>query len=192
MLAGVTEPAKDASIRLFVAVVPPEHAVAHLTAALPDRAAVRDGRARWTHSADWHLTLAFLGWVRPDGVAAVERAVAAGVADAPDAAPELAFGGAGHFGRRVLWIGVTGDVAGLSRLSIAVRASLARDGITFDPKPLHPHLTLARGDGLRVPTDLRTYAGPSWAAGEVLLMRSTPGRAAPRYAAVAHWPVVAG
>ena len=187
MLASVSAPP---SIRLFVAVVPPAEAVDHLTAALPNRAAVGDSRARWTHSADWHLTLVFLGWVRPDGVAAVERAVAAGVAAADGPPPELALSGAGHFGRRVLWIGVTGD--DLDRLAAAARSSLERDEIAYDPKPLHPHLTLARGERLRVPADLLAYAGPSWPASEVRLMRSVPGQRAPRYATVGQWPVVAG
>lgn len=193
----MTAPAKEPSIRLFVAVVPSAEAVGHLSGAIGDRTAVRDGDARWSHPDDWHLTLAFLGWVRPDAVTAVERAVAGGIADATSEraagiAPELALAGAGHFGRRVLWIGVTGDVTGLNRLTTAVRASLARDGIGFDPKPLSPHLTVARGDRLRVPDELRRYAGPSWTAGEVLVMRSTPGRRTPRYTAMSRWPVAAG
>jgi 2'-5' RNA ligase len=187
-------------LRLFVAVYPPEH-VADDFAACVERLrvsqAMRDGvNTRVAARDNWHVTLAFLGDVPDDrggdAAAAVERAVAL-------AAPfEVRLTGGGRFGRgrfTLLWVGVGGDVPALAGLSRGVRRELKRARIAYDPKPLRPHVTVARpGDRVdRVAVDadraaLDAYQGPSWTVGEVVLMRSHPGPK-PTYDRLGAWPL---
>jgi 2'-5' RNA ligase len=162
-------------VRVFVAVWPPAEAVAHLSAAV---AAARAGapspgrEPRWVPAARWHLTIAFVGDVDDEGLAKVLRRTQAAAAQRSPAA--LAFAGAGRFGSAVLWAGLTGDVPTL--------AGLAR-AIGWQDKPFRAHLTLARGRGVDLrpwASALQTYAGPTWSAAEVTVVRSTLGPE-PRY-----------
>ena len=179
-------------MRLFVAVVPPEPALAHLDDAV---AAVRREHPslRWVAAPRWHLTLAFLGQVEerrlPDLTARLERA--AGRHPALD----VALSGAGRFDGRVLWVGVTGDAERLVPLAASVNAAVRRTGIEVEERRYRPHVTLARA---REPMDLRpvvaalsSYVGPPWRADELRLVRSTLGRT-PRYDDVGSWPLAGG
>jgi 2'-5' RNA ligase len=87
-------------MRAFVALIPPAAALDELAAALGPVRAVRPD-LRWTPAAHWHLTLAFLGeideGVLPDLTARLARAARR------HPQMDLALGGAGRFGDRVLW-----------------------------------------------------------------------------------------
>jgi len=157
---------------------PPASVLAHADAALqPVREAHPD--LRWVPPARWHLTLAFYGEV-PDGnvegtVAMVERRLRGRVSCA------VSFSGAGQFSRRALWLGVAGQTDVLRATARAV---------TFERRPYRPHLTVAR---LRGGVDasgavvlLRAYAGPTWTADAVHLVRSRLGPS-PSYDDVASW-----
>jgi RNA 2',3'-cyclic 3'-phosphodiesterase len=167
-------------VRLFVAVRPPAVALADAAAAVDAARAVAPG-PRWVPPDRWHLTLAFHGEV-PD--ADVDRLVERTARRLRGAeALELALTGAGAFSRRAVWLGVTGDVAALRSLA----AALVPSG-----RPYRPHLTVARlrGDTDPGPTvaALSDYAGPTWTAGEVHLVRSRLGPT-PAYDDVATWPL---
>jgi RNA 2',3'-cyclic 3'-phosphodiesterase len=167
-------------VRLFVAVVPAAEAIGHLDrAAAPVRVACAD--LAWIPAERWHLTLAFYGEVADRELPRVERRglrATKGVAGL-----DLHFAGAGHFGDRVLWVGVAGERDGLRALA----GALATDG-----RPYRPHLTLARarGDGDPRPaaTMLAPYDGPGWRAAEVVLFRSHLGPQ-PRHEPLARWPL---
>jgi 2'-5' RNA ligase len=170
-------------VRLFIAVVPPVDAIGHLDRAAADvRAACAD--LAWIPADRWHLTLAFYGEVADREVARVERR---GVRATKRAvALDLKFAGAGHFGNRVLWVGVGGERDGLRVLA----GALATDG-----RPYRPHLTLARarrgGDRqARRGGDPRAAAAmlPGWRAAEVVLFRSHLGPK-PRHEPLARWPL---
>jgi RNA 2',3'-cyclic 3'-phosphodiesterase len=154
-------------MRLFVAVFPPPEALSHLKSTLStlDMKLSDPGR--------WHLTLAFLGEVPEAGPAT------AALAEAelnPVGALEIR--GGGRFGS-VLWAAIEGDVTALTRLTRSIRRSLRAKRVPPDDKKFRPHLTLAR----RTPPEqmgkaltlLRDYAGPSWFASEVVLVRSELG-----------------
>jgi RNA 2',3'-cyclic 3'-phosphodiesterase len=167
-------------VRLFAAVVPPAEAVDHLDrAAAPVRAAAAE--LRWIPTERWHLTLAFYGEVADRDVARVERRGLRATRDG--AALDLRFAGGGHFGNRVLWVGVQGDRVALRALA----GQLATDG-----RPYRPHLTLARvreGADLRAPVTMLTpYDGPVWRATEVVLFRSHLGPE-PTHEPIARWPL---
>ena len=164
-----------------MAVRPPPSAVAHAAAAV-DRVRPLAPGLRWVPPERWHLTLAFYGEVADDEV---DRVVAR-TARRLDGAGELglALTGAGRFGGRAVWLGVTGDVAALRSLAGAL-----------DPggRRYRPHLTVARVRGddtgtAAVVAALSAYAGPAWTAGAVHLVRSRLGPA-PAYDDVASWPL---
>jgi 2'-5' RNA ligase len=146
-------------MRLFVAVRPPAAVCAALAAA-----AARPVDPRW------HVTLAFLG----------ERPDAAPVVEALDGLVQrhraftLALAGGGTFGGRVLWCGLSGELAALTALATDVRAAVAGG----EDRPFRAHLTLARGRHLVVPTGLHGFASEPWEVNEVELVRSRLARTA--------------
>ncbi|MDT0350867.1 RNA 2',3'-cyclic phosphodiesterase [Pseudonocardia charpentierae] len=175
-------------MRAFVALVPPASALAELAAALaPVQAA--DPGLRWTPPGQWHLTLAFLGDIEGDGLddgvlpALAERLARAARRHPPT---ELALGGGGRFGDRVLWIRVHDLGAdarrghtGVRGLAGSVGAVARRCGIPVDDRPYRPHLTLARarpGSDLRPAVDaLKDFTGTPWTADALHLVRSRLG-----------------
>ena len=97
----------------------------------------------------------------------------------------LTFAGAGRFGSRVLWVGVRGDLAPLSRLAQSVGAAARRAGAPVDERAHRAHVTLARSrttslDLRPVVAALAHYQGPVWQAASFSLVRSYLGPQ-PRY-----------
>lgn len=188
-------------MRLFVAAYPPAPVVTDLAIAVTKLSiwhAAADGiNVRLAPPEQLHVTLAFLGEVPDARLPDVEAAVAAGVAARPEQL-EVRLAGGGRFGRgrfTVLWVGLSGETAGLVELSTAVRRQLRRSRLPFDVKPLRPHLTIARpGDRLppgQVAEDLAAldgYEGPKWTVDGLHLVRSYQGPK-PRYEHLAVWPL---
>jgi 2'-5' RNA ligase len=90
-----------------------------------------------------------------------------------------------------------GDRKALGELAMSVGAGARRAGAPppDEGRRYRPHVTLAR---CRVPADLRevvaelsSYAGPSWTAREIRLIRSTLG-SQPRYETVGTWNLKTG
>lgn len=170
---------------------PPPEAVEHLRSAVAGlrlwQAAAAGGTVRMPTPDSWHLTVAFLGPVaerRPE----IEAAVDGGVRHWRSGASEplaLRLGGGGRFGSgrsAVVWVGVSGAVAELTRLSDAIRTELTRCGVLPDERPFRAHLTLARpGTGLSavaIQADLAAldrYLGPRWTLDRLDLVASHSG-----------------
>ncbi|WP_262015393.1 RNA 2',3'-cyclic phosphodiesterase [Micromonospora sp. Mcm103] len=187
-------------MRLFAAIYPPAVAVADLTARMKGLRVASARHARLADPANLHLTLAFLGEVPDDRLADVKYALASAARTVR--CPLLRLSGGGCFGAgrsTVLWVDVRGEVEVLDALARSIRGGLREAGLPCDDKPFRAHLTIAR-PGDRVPeSDVRSdvhtlhdYAGPQWAAGELLLIRSHLGRTPPRYTRVAVWALAAG
>lgn len=149
-------------MRLFVAVRPSEHACELLAAAL--------GRPP---DPRWHVTLAFLG-EQP----AAEPFDLTEVA-ARHAGFALRLEGGGTFHGRVLYAGLSGDTDTLTSLAEDVRRACRKAGATIERRRFHGHLTLKRGQGLKVPPALAEHRGPRWSVREVELVRSTLGGPVP-------------
>lgn len=170
-------------MRLFVAVTPPAAAVRDLVQAL---SAELDGEPgpRWVRPEVWHLTLAFLGEVEECRLDQLTTRLAR--AAHRHESFTLAINGAGCFGDRVLWAGLTGDRCALVSLAATVVAAARRSGIVLEDRPYRPHLTLARGtSGVNLRPwvhRFQSYVGPSWIAAELRLVESRLG-AGPGHAA---------
>ena len=185
---------KTRTERLFAALELPQHVVSDLAEVVADLNIARRGSttrpataarrtsspARVVRSANWHLTLAFLGEVPVGRVG--QAAEALGEAALSCAPLQLSVSGGGRFGRgrySVVYAGLDGDVARLVQLVHRIRAGLTAVDLPVDQKQYRPHVTLAR-PGDRVTNQqaaedlltLRRYHGPSWTAGEIVLYRS--------------------
>jgi 2'-5' RNA ligase len=168
------------SVRLFVAVSPPEDARTHLAAALPSLQIggrpVRPGR--------WHLTLAFLEDVPDDRVPEVRAAVDGAAGTTGPFSVRLT--GAGAFGQ-VVWIGLSGETDPLVRLAGELRRRLRDAGFPVEERPFRPHLTIARGVDTRRPStaaalaSLAEYDGPPWTVRQLVLVHSTLGPGGARH-----------
>ncbi|MEV5506351.1 RNA 2',3'-cyclic phosphodiesterase [Streptomyces orinoci] len=185
-------------MRLFVAVIPPSAALAELArAADPLRGLPHADRLRWTDSATWHFTLAFLGEVDEELLPELAERLARAAHRHPPHPIRLA--GGGRFGDRTLWAGAEGELETLRGLARSAGAAARRAGVAVDEsRPFHAHLTLARSSG-RTRVNLRPFAealaafgGTPWTVRRLELVRSHPPRSGqpgerPRYETVRAW-----
>ncbi|WP_406294472.1 RNA 2',3'-cyclic phosphodiesterase [Embleya sp. NBC_00888] len=187
-------PTPPRTVRLFVALAPPDDAKDELARALRPVYAAHP-RLRWNRIEDWHITLAFLGEVALDVVEAL-RAPLAEVA-ASTRPVELELRGAGQFDERVLWSDVRGDLAALHTLADAVRGVVRAGGVVSADRPLRAHLTLARArrdnpDGIGAAArELEDFLGRRWSARRLHLVGSNFGRGPGpiHYRDVDAWPL---
>lgn len=123
------------------------------------------------------------------------QAAAPAVAATPPLTLRLA--GSGRFGAsrrpQVMWVGLDGDVAGLTRLAGRLADAARALGLPVEDRPFRAHLTVGRwrprspADG-RLAEGLAGYAGPVWPVTEVRLLESHLGPT-PRYETVSTWGV---
>ncbi|MFD3873233.1 RNA 2',3'-cyclic phosphodiesterase [Streptomyces sp. NPDC058623] len=170
---------QPATVRIFVALAPPDEAKDELGRALRP-AYEAYPRVRWNRIEDWHVTLAFLGEL-PVAAVPLLRPPLAELA-ARRAPVQLALRGGGHFDDRVLWSGIDGDLDGLHLLASEVRAVVEECGIPFADRPLRPHLTLARARrtetsfAVEAAAGLAGFTGRTWPAARLHLVGSNIGR----------------
>lgn len=179
--------------RAFLAVVPPDEVLD----ALVDR--IEAGRrlepdVRWVRREQLHITLQFLGPV--DDVAALTDALEGAVASAPPF--EARLGGAGAFPRpqraSLVWTGVAAGEDRMTGLAVAVRGATAALGFEAEPRPFHPHVTMAR---LRRPKPLQALvetlsgepAGPPFTVADIVLFRSETRSAGALYTTLEQIPL---
>jgi 2'-5' RNA ligase len=163
--------------RGFVAVVPPEDVLDAIEARVTPVRAAHDG-LRWNRREQWHITLRFLGPVPDvDGLVASLRDSCGSVARV-DA---FGLGGAGAFpsARRasVVWVGAREGADALTRVATAVESASVAARFAAEPRPFHPHLTVAR---VPRPRDVGPVlaalgegaVGASWQVVDVVLVAS--------------------
>ena len=172
--------AKSERMRCFVAVEIPEP-IQELLAPVQThlQSQIHKGTS-WTKFGNFHLTLKFLGDIRPEAIHDVSEALQRVTETHPPFA--IAFGGIGAFPNlarpRVIWMGIKQGASIVSSLAKAVNLELTHLGFPTDNR-FHPHLTLAR---LRTATDLEplknilrkydTIVGGSMRINEITLMQS--------------------
>ncbi|MBT2468153.1 RNA 2',3'-cyclic phosphodiesterase [Streptomyces sp. ISL-66] len=177
--ALVNERIAAATVRVFIALAPPDDAKQELERELRP-AYDAYSKMRWNRIEDWHITLAFLGEL-PVAAVPLLRQPLADLAAAREPL-RLALRGGGHFDNRVLWTGIDGDLEGLHLLATEVRTVVKECGIAFEERPLRPHLTLARArrndhsSAVAAAASLAAFAGRPWPAERLHLVGSNFGR----------------
>lgn len=179
--------------RTFVAIYPSPEAIEHLDAFLDVRREA--GAFRWTHTTQWHLTLAFFDDVPDRSFDALVDGLKAAVGKRSTMRAAIVGGGAfPHVGRaKVLWAGVdVDDAAELGKLAQGCRAAGATAGAPPGGERFRPHLTVAR---INPPIEatkwvrlLDAYRGPEWTIDEIALVESHLGegpKRRPRHEVVA-------
>ncbi|MFC1430249.1 RNA 2',3'-cyclic phosphodiesterase [Streptacidiphilus sp. N1-3] len=176
---------------MFIALAPPDDAKDELAGALQP-VYEQYPQLRWNRIEDWHITLAFLGEL-PVAAVPVLRAVLAPLA-ASRPPLKLSLNGGGHFDERLLWSGIQGELEGLHLLADDVRSLVRTCGVTFQERPLHPHLTLARarrGERTSIPSAaaaLADFAGRPWQTERLHLVGSNgSGPGTIRYRDIEAW-----
>ena len=135
------------TIRIFIAVEIPKtvkESIAKLQAELGE---VVEG-IKWVGAEQIHLTLKFLGNIRPDRVDAVKAAI--DEAASRSTPFTLTASGVGAFPStaraRVIWVGL-GDDPGLTALHENMEAALEEVGFDQGERPFKAHLTIGRVRG---------------------------------------------
>lgn len=180
---------------MFVALVPPEDAVADLDEFLAVR---REAAAfRWTAAEQLHVTLAFCADVADHDLDGLVERLASAAARRTPVTTRVAGGGAFPDPDRakVLWAGLELDAAAageLDRMASGARAAAATAGVAVDGQRFRPHVTVARlgraQQASRWVQLLDAYRGPEWVAQRWDLVASHLGQGArrrPRHEVVA-------
>ncbi|MBW3670825.1 MAG: RNA 2',3'-cyclic phosphodiesterase [Acidobacteria bacterium] len=140
-------------------------------------------RAAWTRPETYHLTFAFLGDQDDEALARLGSALVSSIRSLPSARSSV--GDAGFFPSarraRVGWLGLI-DHESVENIAQVIRAVLATEGISFDDKPFHPHLTIVRpktrwsqGDVERFIEAWKTLRGHPLLVDSVTLFESRQG-----------------
>jgi len=112
--------------------------------------------AKWVEPGNYHVTLRFIGEVDEGAAADIDDALARIRAPRFD----VTLASVGHFGLRMLWVGVERNAA-LQHLHEKVESTLNRLGFPSEERRYTPHVTLARLKGVsegRLQTYLATHA----------------------------------
>lgn len=179
MNSGVNDQTQPATVRVFIALAPPDHAKEELARELRPAYETHPDM-RWNRIEDWHITLAFLGELPVETIPLLRPALADLAADHQPLC--LALRGSGRFDDRVLWSGIDGDLDALHELAADVRTVVKNCGVAFEDRPLRPHLTLARarrGDrssAAEIAQGIAEFTGHQWAAERLHLVGSNFGR----------------
>jgi 2'-5' RNA ligase len=171
-------------LRLFVGITaPPEwkRALADWRKKVQSR--FSDSFGKWISEANLHLTLRFFGSVEESEVVGITEALQRVASETP--AFTVLPGPLGCFPNasrpRILWIGLKGATETLIGLEARLRCATPGFGQPPEPRPFHPHLTLARlneprrSDRDAVAELIRKGApidAPPWEITELELIRS--------------------
>jgi RNA 2',3'-cyclic 3'-phosphodiesterase len=100
---------------------------------------------KWVHFEDYHITLAFLGFVTEPQLKNVKELVANQIED--ELAFSLALTRIGTFGMkhspRIFWVGLN-ESRPLDILRDKVYLACSQAGFQLEKRPFHPHITVAR------------------------------------------------
>jgi RNA 2',3'-cyclic 3'-phosphodiesterase len=165
-----------APLRVFFAVWPDAPAAAALGVLAGELARRMSGRA--PPAANLHLTIAFVGAIPAERVPALQEIGRDAAARAGRFA--LALDRVGTFrDGGIVWAGATSVPPEITRLAQALSEGLAAAGFAVDPRPFHPHVTLARR--CRRAAELAISPPIAWTVTRLVLNVSSLSSSAPRY-----------
>lgn len=186
--------------RTFIAVRLPDEIRAQLALQIETLKPRLPAAVRWIAPESLHLTLAFLGELDAARLAEAEGATA--VAAREGGPFTLRLTNLGIFGParspRVIWAGVSGDIAALGNLQDRLATELELRGFPHEDRPFSPHLTLARIkeplplDAARTLPDLLRSAPAehgTWQVHELCVMKSELARSGARYTCLHAYPL---
>ncbi len=155
---------------------------------------------RWVRPESIHLTVVFLGYVRPEDLTAMEQPI--GETCSEFGSFEISLKGIGCFPNprnpRVIWIGLEGDIARMALLRDRLQERLRTFGIKEEKRPFRPHLTLgrfnrfSRGAERELEKYLEGYkelSSPPCTLGELVLFKSDLRRDGAIYTELKVWPL---
>jgi len=187
-------------LRLFWAVNLPAPLKKKL-ASLQEKLKPAGADAKWVEEENLHLTLQFLGNVDAEKAAFLIANMQNALAGFP--VFSLRLDGLGFFPGerkpRILWAGLTGDLASLQRLHKRVQEANLLGGFPAEEREFRPHLTLARLRSARGADKLAALVKELGAAaaglGElpvtaVELVKSELGRRGPVYTVLGAAPLI--
>jgi len=151
------------------------------------RRVIRVSGGKPVRADNYHATLAFLGSVDA-GAAVAARDAAAGVHGPPF---ELRLDRFGFWAKpRVVWLGAGQVPEAARRLAAGLTAALIARGLTPDPKPFVPHVTLVRK--VSKPGDFGSVEPVAWPVTSFALVRSVTHPEGSQYSVLASWPLTDG
>lgn len=173
---------EDKNIRAFLAIDPPEGVLEKVAGMQNSLRKKIQGSIRWVRPEGIHLTLKFFGDISAADVEKISGVVAQRTAAVPPFALEVK--GIGAFPDmtrpRVVWLGITGQLAPLLSLQQDLEEELFLIGFPKEDRPFRAHLTMGR---IKVPKGIMGLAPAVAAAsnlsagtftvGEVVLFRSS-------------------
>jgi 2'-5' RNA ligase len=150
---------------------------------------------RWVSPARYHVTLKFLGWIRPEVVPAIRDCVADAIAGQKSFAFRCQ--GLGAFPSpekaRVLWAGVKSGSEVLDELAQKIDAACGELGFPVEQRDYHPHVTMARlkppRDVARLLEDAPVTMFSKSVIDRLVLYRSNVGPAEAEYERIVEWPL---
>ncbi len=184
-------------MRLFVAIQIPEAIrsdMARWTRTLTHEIPDPKNRLHWVKKDQFHLTLKFLGETRDDRLPALSQALRSASND--NDSFSLSLSKVGHFGGRVVWLGLKTGMDEASQLANSIDAACAALSFDRENRPFQPHITLARSK-INPGTILLKSLSPSvaeqtfgpFAATEVSLVQSTLTPNGAIYKTLAQFPL---
>lgn len=168
------------TIRSFIAIGLPEPVIAHIREVQSGLKA-RNLKMSWVRPENMHLTLKFLGNIKPSDVESIGREMAgAAKAYRPFSLSAKGLGVFPSIKRpRVVWAGLRGDMAALIDMQKDLESRLEKIGFPKENKPFRGHLTLARGKGkidskslLDSMNEIGHFESPVFVADELVLYKS--------------------
>jgi 2'-5' RNA ligase len=162
-------------VSFFFAVWPPDATARALEA----WAHGLEGRVTPAHKV--HLTLAFLGNVKPEKAIAAARRIEAGAHALPIEKAQY------WKHNRIVWAGPRETPAVLAALVEALHAALRRAGYTLEERPYAAHVTLLRS--APPPRELPPLPGVEWPVSEFTLVRSINSANGSAYEVIERFPL---
>ena len=150
--------------RTFIA-VPVSERLFNLQEKLKATISEKKGKIRWLRKDQLHLTLKFLGDTTEDSINDVRR-IMQNIAD--EFKPfNVSIQKTGCFPKierpRVMWVGVSGELAKLDQLVERIQKKLNPLGFPKDEKKYYPHITIARAKYPQKKTpDISTFLDTSF------------------------------
>ncbi|MCP4448962.1 MAG: RNA 2',3'-cyclic phosphodiesterase [Myxococcales bacterium] len=184
------------SVRLFIGVplsLRSLRAVANAASDLKERSTSSNFDMRWVAPARYHITLAYLGWSKPEVVPAIQDVV--GRALVGQKPFEMRCAELGAFPSlekaQVLWVGAGDRMGELVGLAKKVSCACAELGFTFASREFHPHVTMARIKGeanlVKLAQESPAHVFSKSLVESLILYKSSVESDASEYEKIAHW-----